>query len=796
MQRNLPSPVKGSVNATKKSSYINNLFRKCYICRNRGRECPSWEYKQAFKLTTKKKGVCHPSRRKAAQALSKMYIIDRNGRRQEFDIRRIHNAVNRAFADVFNHDMPEDMRDAIDGHFGQYDRDNAELEISIEVIQDRVEILLMQKGYYDVAKSYILYRHEHTENRLLSERFAFIEKYRHSTENAATSSETDPNANVGMKNIANLNGEVFKPQYRMLQRYIMKKTLERMYPEVADQYEKDIEHRIIYPHDEASYPVPTYYCKAASLWPFTKYGTGGLDGLGTTAPEHLSSFAGQFGNLVFLLSSQCRGAVAYGELWNVLDHFCVKEFGEDYHRRLDEVVSLMPRMTILEAIHQCFQQITYTMNQPAGNRCFQSPFTNVSYYDSFYWHALFKDFSFADGTKPSWERVSFIQKCYMKWFNRERERTMLTFPVETMALLTEKGRLKDEEYRQFTAEMYAEGHSFFTYMSNNPNGLASCCRLRNEIDENVFSFTNGLTGVQTGSANVITLNHSRIIQDWARQEGYTREFLKDHFFEVKDSYAAYLTAILERVYKYQKAYKSILYDSEALGLFSASNEGYISMSKLFLTIGDNGINEAAEFVGLRCSYNEDYKQFCSIITGTIRKQNKLHSSLRFKFNQELVPAESLSSKNLNWDREDGYWVPEGRILYNSYFYLADDPETTVLDKFLLHGREFTETLDGGVGLHCNLEEHLDKEQYLMLLDFAAEHGTSYFTFNVPNSECKNRECRHIVKKPVRKCPVCGSDMRWWTRIIGYLRPLENFEEARKREALLRHMHKKEEDGLC
>ena len=301
---------------------------------------------------------------------------------------------------------------------------------------------------------------------------------------------------------------------------------------------------------------------------------------------------------------------------------------------------------------------------------------------------------------------------------------------------------------------------------------------------------------QTGSANVITLNHNRIIQDWATQEGYTREFLKEHFFEVKDSYVAYLTAILERVYKYQIAFKTILYESEALGLLSASNEGYISMSKLFLTIGDNGINEAAEFVGMRCSYNEDYKRFCAIVTGTIKDQNRLHSTKQYKFNQELVPAESLSSKNLNWDREDGYWIPEGRLLYNSYFYLADDPETTILDKFLLHGREFTETLDGGVGLHCNLEEHLDKEQYLKLLDFAAQHGTSYFTFNVPNSECKNEECRYIVKKPIKICPKCGSPMRWWTRIIGYLRPTENFEKIRKMEADTRYMHAKDEEGLC
>lgn len=126
---------------------------------------------------------------------------------------------------------------------------------------------------------------------------------------------------------------------------------------------------------------------------------------------------------------------------------------------------------------------------------------------------MFEDFVFPDGTKPSWDRVSYLQKKFMNWFNEEREVTLLTFPVETMALLTDKSDIIDKEYKQITSDMYAKGHSFFTYLSDNPGSIASCCRLKNEIDENEFSFTNGLTGVQTGSCNVITLNLNRIIQD-------------------------------------------------------------------------------------------------------------------------------------------------------------------------------------------------------------------------------------------------------------------------------------------
>jgi len=477
---------------------------------------------------------------------------------------------------------------------------------------------------------------------------------------------------------------------------------------------------------------------------------------------------------------------AYGEFFNYMDHYIAGDFGEDYHLREDDIAWNFPKKTKKEVILQYFQQITHTINQPAGNRGYQSPFTNISYYDRNYWHAMFQDFQFPDGSRPVWERVSYLQKLYMNWFNEERTKTLLTFPVETMALLSDGKDIIDKDYKEFTAEMYAKGHSFFTYISDNPDSLASCCRLRNEIQENTFSFTNGLTGVQTGSANVITLNMSRIIQNWAREKGFSRDFLKEHFFEVSESFVEYLKVILERYYKYQTAYKERLYNLERHNMLTASNAGYISMSKLYSTCGLNGLNEAAEFVGLQCRYNEPYKRFCNLVTGTISSENKRHNKPGYLFNTELVPAENLSSKNYNWDKEDGYWVPEDRVLYNSYFYKADDPDTSVLEKFRLHGREFTKTLDGGVGLHCNLAEHLSKEQYLHLIDFAVENGTSYFTFNILNSECSNKECHYIVKKPMDVCPKCGSPMNQYTRIIGYLRSIKDFDRFRSIEARRRY----------
>lgn len=382
-----------------------------------------------------------------------------------------------------------------------------------------------------------------------------------------------------------------------------------------------------------------------------------------------------------------------------------------------------------------------------------------------------------------------------------------------MALLTDGKDVIDKEYKDFTAEMYAEGHSFFTYLSDSPNALASCCRLRNEIDSNTFSFTNGLTGVQTGSASVITLNLNRIIQDFfidfipsstqavspkekvkSRWDN-SKKFYQSSYSEFRENFKKYLISILERVYKYHIAYKTLLYEAEEKGMLTASTAGYISMRKLYCTIGINGINEAAEFLGLSCSYNEGYREFCDLINGTISEENRKHSTPLFRFNLEYVPAEGLSSKNYNWDKEDGYKVPSDRNLYNSYFYLAGDPNTSVLDRFRLHGRAFTSKLSGGVGLHCNLEDHLSKEQYLKLIDFAIQEGTSYFTFNVPNCQCD--KCNHIEKHHFDVCPKCGSnDVTDWTRVIGFLRPVKKFDKYRRWEAENRRVYSPKEEVKC
>lgn len=703
-------------------------------------------------------------------------VKKRDGRVEPFECSHITIAIQKAAKSV-NEELPEKFYEEVCSLISNQNK----TKIGVEEIQDIIEKYLMDNKCYEVAKNFILYREKHKEIRSILEKEEFMKFYIQAS-NAASGSKYDSNANVTEKNIATLNGEIPKLDYLRLNRKRVMDKLRELYPGFnVKQYEKDLESHILYKHDESSSPGIYPYCAAVSMWPFLNDGLKNIGGL-SAAPKNIDSFCGMFLHLVFALASQFAGAVAFGEFFNCFDYYARKEWGDHYYKHDNLAAHLKYRknasseyetyeISISKQIEQYFQQIVYGLNQPAGNRSYQSPFTNFSYYDKNYWEALFADFCYPDGTKPQWESVSYLQKKFMKWFNQERTKTVLTFPVETMALLSDgKDRILDEEYEKFTAEMYAEGHSFFTYISDNPNGLSSCCRLRNEVEDNEFSFTNGLSGVATGSKSVITLNLNRIVQNYAKSKS------KD-----KGEFKEYLIKILDRVYKYHHAYNELLKDLQASNMLPVYDAGFISLNQQFLTIGINGMNEAAEFLGLECSDNPEYQAFVDSVCSTISEQNKIHKTKDMKFNQEYVPAENLGVKNYRWDKEAGYKVPKDRNAYNSYFYLPDNEDTEILERFRLQGRRYTQNLDGGVALHCNLQEHLSEEQYLKLMRYAVKEGCSYFTFNVKNSVCN--ECGYISKHTIDKCPHCGStNIDWITRIIGYLKRIANFSEARQQEA--------------
>lgn len=714
-----------------------------------------------------------------------------NGSYEEYDKVKLMNGIREAYKTA-GEECPEAVVVSIAENLYIYDK------ITSREIRRQVEESLMSIN----KKVAVAYIEKFDAGLDLRKKRDFIRDYI-AASNAATGSKFDANANVTRKNIVTLGQELYKENNIKQNRYIMKDKIKALYGRsLAGQYIKDLESHVLYKHDESG--TPGYpYCVAITMYPFLVDGLIKLGGV-SVAPTDLKSFCGEFINLVYSISSQFMGAVATPEFLMYLDYFIRKDYGDDYLDHLEDVVEMnAKKRTLVKVIDNYFQQVVHSMNMPAGNRGYQTVFWNISYFDESYFRGVFGDFRFPDGSEPKWETLSWLQKHFMNWFNEERNRYILTFPVETMALLTDgKDDFIDKEYADFTAEMWSKGHSFFCYLSDSPDSLASCCRLRNSITEldkideshnhTTHQYSMGTASVSTGSKSVMTINLNRLIQLATRRyflerkgivvdgsKALTRaDYDKNQLYEY---IRAAVTEETERVHKYQIAFNEIIKDFLAARMLDVYQAGFIDMKRQYLTIGVNGLTDAAEFLGLTISPNPEYNEFVDVILETINRSNKKDKTPDTMFNTEFVPGENLSGKNYKWDQKDGFYVSPKHNMYSSYFYNPEDDSLSMIDKFKLHGNEYVKHLDGGSALHMNVAEHLTKDQYRQLLKTAAHYGTNYFTFNCRNTVCN--DCGYISKDPLEVCPKCGShNLDYLTRVIGYLKRVSSFSEMRQVEA--------------
>lgn len=587
----------------------------------------------------------------------------------------------------------------------------------------------------------------------LKEKQAFITKYMGAGNNA-TKSELDANANVSHKNIATLVGEIDKDVAVQTSRYVLGNRIKEMFGKKAQkQYYKDLKDHVIYVNDESSLKN---YCVAISLMPFIYDGASNLAG-DSKAPQHLASFCGSYINLMYAIAGQFAGAIADVSLLFYFHYFAKKDYGVDYLK------------TNKEDIENYLQQIVYSINAPAGARNFQSIFMNTSIFDRDYFNAMFGSANYPDGSVPTYDEVNDLQKFFMQWFGEERHKALLTFPVVTSAYITENGKIKDTEFEDFLAGQLEQGHSFFHYHSESVDSLASCCRVRNALEANPFAYSLGGTGMMTGSIKVITLNINRIIQkkiDLAKK--------------------------VQDVHKYLIAYRTLMQDFEKADLLTAYNEGYIALDKQYITIGINGVVEAGEYLGYDITPNEEYTNWIQDTFKIISDENKKAVPIYTKMlgrpvmiNSELVPAENLGHKFAQWDKKAGLQV--SRDCYNSYLYRVEDTELDYADKLKLHGGDVLKYLDGGSAVHLNFDEIPSKETWKKIMNRAIFYGSSYWTSNIMSTCCE--DCGYIDMNTRQACSKCGStNIAFATRIIGYLKKIKSFSEARQVEAGKRFYH--------
>ena len=728
-----------------------------------------------------------------------MNVRKSNGSVEELDYQKVKDSICRAY-ETAGELCDELILQSIVSSLFLYDN------IKTIEIRRQVENALMSINK-KVAKCFT---EKYADTKDIRKKQDFIKEYI-AASNAATGSKFDSNANVSNKNIVTLGQELYKENNIKQNRYILCDKIRKMYSKkLSEQYIKDLESHILYKHDESG--TPGYpYCVAITMYPFLVDGLTKLGGI-SSAPTDLKSYCGEFINLVYSVSSQFMGAVATPEFLMYMDYFIRKDYGEDYLTRLDEVVEITTKARTLEkVIDNCFQQVVHSMNMPAGNRGYQTVFWNIGYFDKPYFEGVFGDFTFPDGTRPKWETLSWLQKHFMQWFNKEREKYVLTFPVETMALLTDGADdFADKEYADFTAQMWADGHSFFCYLSDSPDSLSSCCRLRNSLkdldnsdsDHNhtTHQYSMGTASVSTGSKSVMSMNLPRLVQNATRKYFSDNGRILENGKNIKEQGLKYdkdklyeyirneVRELTERVHKYQTAFNETIKDFLEAKMLDVYDAGFIDMKKQYLTVGVNGITDAAEFLGIQVNVNDEYKEFVNNILETINIANRKDRTRECMFNTEFVPAENLAAKNYKWDKKDGYWVSPDRNLYSSYFYNPEDESISVLDKIKLHGKDYVKYLDGGAACHLNLSEHLSKEQYRQIMKVGAKYGCNYYTWNIANTVCN--DCGYISKHTLDACPHCGShNLDYLTRVIGYLKRISSFSEPRQIEANRRFYHK-------
>lgn len=580
----------------------------------------------------------------------------------------------------------------------------------------------------------------------IEEKIKYIDHYIHS-QNSASGSLVDANANVDTKNIGILEAEMYKPDTIQVNRALVQRKLTEKYgKKLAEKYIEDIEKHRIYIHDETSLRP---YCASITLFPFLLHGTKSLGGT-SEAPKNIHSFCGSFVNLVYQVASGFAGAIATVEFLLYFDYFAKKTWGTNY-------IDLQTA-----DVRQALQGVVYALNQPASARGNQSVFWNISVLDRFYFEQLFGGFKFPDGTQPVYEG-SFcrLQMFFMGWFRQERERALLTYPVLTASLLVDaEGKPRDKHFAWACAEEMSKGLSFFVYESDSVDSLSSCCRLRNEFTDNTFSYTLGAGGVSTGSVQVITVNMNRYVQ--TREEPFSK--------------------LIDRVHMYLLAHRAVIEDYIEGGLLPAYSTGFISLDKQFCTIGINGMLEASEYVKGKA----DTAFFSNYLKDIYKSNKEWKEDTGVKFNTEFVPAENLGVKNAKWDKEDGLKVP--RACYNSYFFPVEDDSYNIIDKLRLHGKENTQWLDGGSACHLNMEQLMSKEQAYDLICIAGKLGVNYWTFNVLMTICN--DCGFINVNTENHCTKCGSkDIDYATRVIGYLKRISSFSTERQKEAGLRIYNK-------
>lgn len=493
-----------------------------------------------------------------------------------------------------------------------------------------------------------------------------------------------------------------------------------------------------------------------------------LDGKGESLPpQHMESFFGILEDILPIFAKNLAGACGIATLFPVLSIYVQKALLEG--NKIDEI-QLKDEQAVWDFLKVKLTSLLYNLNRPARDGS-QSLFTNVSIMSPTFLQETCKDMTlvFKNGMviTADVDTTLRIQDIWIDVFNKESERRLFTFPVQTLSIATiedENGRPKIVD-TDFYNEMMKKNIKLgaMNVYAGDSSTLSSCCRLRSDKAK---VFTNSLGGSSSniGSFGVCTVNLATLA---LRYKGNIDKFYTE------------LDKNIEYAQEVNRCKMNFIKRDIKNGNLPMYDLRFVELDKQYATLGINGLYECCQELGYdyRLEENRDFVK--SLLQHINTLNDKLGEKMNHIVNVEQIPAENVAVKLANIDKKLGL-NSKYDIYANQFIPLDITTEGGILDRISIQG-ELDEYFSGGSILHINLDQECkDEDLFLELGKYAIENGVRYFGINYATNHCNN--CGGTFVGKLEECPHCQSkNFETWCRTVGYMVPVENYNKVRRQE---------------
>ena len=676
-------------------------------------------------------------------------VIKRDGRKVDFDLSRIANAITKAFDATkipYNTDIINLLALQVTADYAGKVKNN---EIGVEDIQDSVESVLIRAGYDDVAKAYILYRRQREKLRNMK---STILDYKELVDSYVKVRDWRVKENSTVT--YSVGGLILSNSGAITANYWLSEVYD---DEIANAHRN----ADIHIHDMS---MLTGYCAGWSLKQLIQEGLGGVEGKITSAPaKHLSTLCNQMVNFLGIMQNEWAGAQAFSSFDTYLAPF-VKTDNLPY-----------------ETVKKCIESFIYGVNTPSRWGT-QAPFSNITL--DWTVPADLKDlpaivggeemdFTYGDCKKE----MDMINKAFIEtMIEGDANGRGFQYPIPTYSI-TSNFDWSDTENNRLLFEMTSKyGTPYFSNYINSemePSDVRSmCCRLRLDLRE-LRKKSGGFfgSGESTGSVGVVTINMPRIAYLAAD---------KDDFYKRLDR----LMDISARSLKIKRNVITKLLDE---GLYPYTKRYLGTFTNHFSTIGLIGMNE----VGLNAKWlrkdmsHPETQEFTKEVLNHMRERlSDYQEKYGDLYNLEATPAESTTYRLAKNDVKKYPEIitaaePGGTPYYTNSSHLPVGYTEDIFDA--LDIQDDLQTLyTSGTVFHAFLGEKLPdwKAAANLVRKIAENYKLPYYTLSPTYSVCKTHG---YLSGEQKACPICGHATEVYSRITGYYRPVRNWNDGKTQE---------------